>query len=123
MSVINFRSVLVDREVDRLFAENPPKYGRLCRNPATGGDYVGILDPTKEQKELARQPLLAREWFAFNGPADAQPLPINYDERERLKWQGSLLAHIVAWYARSLEGRGYNVNEHATTVRNELARA
>ena len=65
----------------------------------------------KRQKDEACCALLAREWFKFNGPADAQPFPISYDEREALKGTG-LLPHIVAWYARSLEGRDYDWDEH-----------
>jgi len=111
MTVVDFDSKRVDREVERLFEEHPPIYGELCRNPVTGGTYVGILDPTELQKELARQPLMARERFKAMGPSDAQPLPISYDEREALKGSG-LFPHIVAWYARSLEGRAYNMDEH-----------
>src|SRR4051812_44211984 len=104
MTDLKIQSEMVEREVKRVFKENPPVYRRLCRNPVTGATYVGILDPTKIQKEQARRPLLAREWFKLNGPADAQPLPISYDEREALKGT-DLLRHIIAWYARSLEGR------------------
>ena len=49
--------------------------------------------------------------FAFNGPADAQPFPVSYEQREALKGRG-LLLRIVAWYARSLEGREYDLKEH-----------
>ena len=115
MTVMNFHSELVDREVERLFKESAPVYNQLCRNPVTGGTYIGGLDPTKIQKEQARRPLLTREWFKLNGPADAQPFPVSYDEREALKGTG-LLFHILAWYARSLEGRKYNVIEHPTFV-------
>src|SRR5258708_1779990 len=102
---------LVDRKVERLFTESPPLYNQLCRNPVTGGTYVGGIDPTNVQKDLARRPLLAREWFRINGPADVQPLPVSYDEREALRGT-NLLRHILKWYARSLEGRRYNFNEH-----------
>ena len=47
----------------------------------------------------------------INGPADAQPLPLSYDEREDMKG-GGLLDYILALYARSLEGRDYDVKEH-----------
>jgi hypothetical protein len=52
----------------------------------------------------------ARKWFADNGPPDLQPLPLGYDERERLKHGGA--DHILAWYARSLDGRDYDVHAH-----------
>ena len=57
-----------------------------------------------------RRALAAREWFADNGPLDLQPLPLGYDERERLKRGGAV--HILAWYARSLDSRNYDVLEH-----------
>jgi hypothetical protein len=52
----------------------------------------------------------ARAWFAENGPPDIQPLPLGYAEREGLKGGGA--PHILAWYARSLACRKYNVLEH-----------
>lgn len=51
-----------------------------------------------------------REWFAKNGPPDLQPLPLGYDERERLK--DGTARHILAWYARSLAGLKYHFGEH-----------
>jgi hypothetical protein len=47
-----------------------------------------------------RRARMAREHFASNGPPDAQPLPLGYAERERMKIGG--LSTIVALYARSL---------------------
>ena len=52
----------------------------------------------------------ARTWFADNGPPDLQPLPLGYNERERLKHGGA--DHILAWYARSLDGQDYDVYAH-----------
>jgi hypothetical protein len=52
----------------------------------------------------------ARKWFAENGPPDLQPLPLGYNERERLKHGGA--DHILAWYARSLDCRNYDVRKH-----------
>jgi hypothetical protein len=52
----------------------------------------------------------ARKWFADNGPPDLQPLPLGYNERERLKHGGA--DHILAWYARSLDGLDYDVSAH-----------
>ena len=57
----------------------------------------------------------ARKWHADNAPADMQPLPLGYSEREALKdgrpW------HILAWYARSLAERHYDVLEHPSFQR------
>jgi hypothetical protein len=57
-----------------------------------------------------RPALAARRWFAENGPPDLQPLPLGYRERERLKHGGA--DHILAWYARSLDGANYDVVMH-----------
>ncbi len=63
-----------------------------------------------EPEGLELQAQLAREHFAANGPPDAPPLPLSYDEREDLKAGG--LSTIVAWYARSWEARRYNPQGH-----------
>ncbi len=64
-----------------------------------------------EPKGLERQATLAREHFALNGPPDAPPLPIGYDEREQTKRQGSL-AKLVGLYARSLAHQKYDLQKH-----------
>ena len=98
--VINFSLESVDREVERLFREHPPVYGKLCVNPVHGGLYVGGIDPIQPQKEAARRRLLAREWFRLHGPADAQPLPVSDGERSKMKARCTLFHYIVALYAR-----------------------
>ena len=57
-----------------------------------------------------RRARAARKWFAEHGPPDVQPLPLGYDEREALKHGG--VDHILAWYARSLDRRNYDVVMH-----------
>jgi hypothetical protein len=57
-----------------------------------------------------RRAIAARNWFERNGPPDARPLPLGYDEREALKHGG--VDHIVAWYATSLACRDYAVEKH-----------
>lgn len=69
-----------------------------------------IVDLVAKEKGLGPYGQRAREWFAKHGPPDAPPLPLCYNEREKLKRGG--LCHIVAWYARSLEDRDYNLSEH-----------
>ena len=59
-----------------------------------------------------RRLLAARRWFAKNGPPDAPPLPLSYQEREDLKCGGSGFERMVAYYAGSLEGMGYAVEVH-----------
>jgi hypothetical protein len=64
-------------------------------------------------KHFSRRKLLdARRWFGVNGPPDAPPLPLSYDEREDLKRGGSGLERMVAYYARSLESQDYAVEVH-----------
>jgi hypothetical protein len=55
--------------------------------------------------------LAAREWFALHGPADLQPLPLGYSERERCQGRSGA-HHILKWYTRSLAGLDYNVELH-----------
>jgi hypothetical protein len=111
MDAINLSETLIGREVERLFNESPAQYGDRCTNPVTGSGYIHGADPVAPQKEAAYRALLAREWFAFNGPADAPPLPINARDREDWKRTGRLLDYILALYARSLGDR-YDVIEH-----------
>ena len=102
----------LETEVDRLFNEAPDRNDPWERtNPLTGGRWVPRLDPIGPQKKAARRALRARMWFAENGPPDAPPLPLSYDERETLKAEGGL-ARIVGWYARSLAALEYDVDEH-----------
>jgi hypothetical protein len=52
----------------------------------------------------------ACRWFAEHGPADLQPLPLGYAEREKLK-DGSV-RHILAHYARSLADQNFDFDAH-----------
>jgi hypothetical protein len=112
MGPVKLSETLVGREVERLFSETPVRHGKTCENPVTGGRFVYGLEPIEPQKEVARRALLAREWFALNGPADAPQLPITYEDRECLKWRtGRPLDYVVAQFAGSL-GPQYDVTEH-----------
>jgi hypothetical protein len=71
---------------------------------------ISAVDLNTRQKRLGRRALAARKWFDLYGPPEARPLPLGYDEREALKRGG--LPTIVALYARSLEGRDYDLEEH-----------
>ncbi len=112
MNKISVADYGIERLVDELFGT--ARYGENCRNPVTGAGYIHGVDPITRQKESARRALFAREWFAINGPADAQPLPLWCDEGKRLKRGCALLRYIVRLYARSLDGRNYDVKEHPT---------
>lgn len=110
MYTTNQSSQNVDEQVERLFKEHPPLPRKGCTNPVTGTSYLGGDDPVEPQKRDARAALLARAHFALNGPADAPPLPLSHAAREDLKIGG--LPHLLAWYARSWEGRDYDLVEH-----------
>ena len=97
-------------EVQALFDRETARKGDYCWWPIVGGGYIYGEDPIDEVFELLVRALLARDWFTRNGPPDAAPLPISYDEREAMK-NGSL-SHIVAWYARSLAHLNYDVEQH-----------
>jgi hypothetical protein len=69
---------------------------------------ISVVD--LQHNPRGRRARMAREHFAANGPPDAQPLPLGYAERERMKIGG--LSTIVALYARSLACEGYNLEKH-----------
>ena len=69
---------------------------------------ISVVDQSCSPR--GRRARFARKWFAGNGPPDIQPLPLGYGEREALKGGG--VPHILAWYARSLDCRNYDVLEH-----------
>jgi hypothetical protein len=100
---------LIEREVDRLFARLNATHGECCINPVTRGGFVWGLDPIAEQREYATIALLAREWFAVNGPSDAPPLPL-YDVDSYRNARG--LKGVVGFYARSLSRQKYDVCKH-----------
>ena len=102
---------LIKREVDRLFAEVNAKPFGCCRNPITAGGFVKGLDPIATQKRDATVALLAREWFAVNGPRDAPPLPLSHADVEDYR-NARGLAGIVGFFARSLSRQEYDVCKH-----------
>jgi hypothetical protein len=95
--------------VDHVFNTAPDRHDTMRYNSFTSGGWTRF-DRIKPQKEAAVRAVLAQRWFAKNGPADLQPLPLGYDERESLKSGGA--PHILAWYARSLDNLDYDVVEH-----------
>jgi hypothetical protein len=102
---------LIKREVDRLFAELNGTRGKSCVNPITAGGFDWGIDPIATQKKEATIALLAREWFAVDGPRDAPLLPLNIHDRDRFRGSGGLTA-LVGFYARSLYRQGYDVYNH-----------
>jgi hypothetical protein len=110
MATTNFKSP-VERQVDRLFSKIKASHGECCINPITAGGFVKGLDPIATQKKDAIVALLAREWFAVNGPPDAPLLPLNVHDRDRFRGSGGLTA-LVGFYARSLSRQRYDVCNH-----------
>ena len=111
----NFKNLL-EKEVDRLFAEIEAKRGESCRNPIIGGGFIWGVDPIAPQKDEACRALLAREWFAVNGPTGAPPLPLSDEEIEDYR-KARGLRGVIGFYARSLsretDGRqSFEVNNH-----------
>jgi len=102
---------LIKREVERLFGGIKATRGECCVNPITGEKFVMGLDPIATQKKKAIAALLAREWFAVNGPPDAPLLPLNVHDRDRFRGSGGLTA-LVGFYARSLSRQRYDVCNH-----------
>jgi hypothetical protein len=116
MAEIQMAEDRVDRLVEDLFAKNPGQHGQQCENPITGGRYVSGLDPIEPQKRMARDALLACEWFAIVGPKDMQPLPISDEEIEDLKyaWDSKHPARsfILSCFGDSLRANDHNFKSH-----------
>jgi len=136
MTIANSAEYRIARLVDQLFSTG--RYGEPFINPVTGFGFMYGDDPIEPQKEAARRALglifslvkegnvhgcaqlLAREWFAINGPADAQPLPISdYDIEDRKYGWGSGLPAInkafhfvVSHYAASLQANDWDIKLH-----------
>jgi hypothetical protein len=63
-------------------------------------------------KLLVRHARACRAWFARHGPCWAQPLPLHQLERINFFISDSLPLHLVALYARSLQGRDFDYLTH-----------
>ncbi len=98
------------REAKQLFATAPDRLDKVRTNPVTGYRWLNGADPIGEQIRAAARTLMARDQFVDMAPANAPPLPLSYPEREKLKIGG--VPHIVAWFARSLEGHDYDLGVH-----------
>jgi|SRR6185312_1966601 hypothetical protein len=74
-------------------------------------DFADCSDPTK-LIEAAVRAVLARRWYAVNGPQDPdlQPLPLGWSERRDIPRCG--VGTIRAWFARSLAHLDYDVTQH-----------
>jgi hypothetical protein len=105
------KNLMISKQVNRLFKEISTEPGALCWNPVTGARFAGDLDPIAPQKRIARNALMAREWFARKGPPELQPLPLHCDDIQRMKCGGGF-RHMFGYYAQSLCCLGYDVEKH-----------
>jgi hypothetical protein len=112
MNPIDLTKSRIAREVERRFAETPPRPCGYGFNPVTCEEYLIEGDAVEQQKELARNALMARVQFDLVRPPDAPRLPLGYVERERLKETKGLFGNLLSWYARSLESRHYIIAQH-----------
>jgi hypothetical protein len=102
---------LIGREVERLFSEISRQRGSLRMSPVTGVSFVYAVEPIKPQKVHAYRALLAQAWFALNGPADAQPLPVDQTDWSTLKYSRGPVYFFTTQFARSMEPK-YDIKEH-----------
>jgi hypothetical protein len=82
------------------------------------------LDPIRPHKERAIRALVAQLWFAAQKPPDASDLPLNYGDREKVRWQGGGLSYLVGAFACSLHCRDFRIEGHpdfATFARGVMA--
>jgi hypothetical protein len=87
----------------------------MAPEPSHGWRWVRGVDPVGPQKRVACRALVAREWFAWDNPG-MLPLPLSYEERERIKIRGGV-DYIVSVYARSLAVRDYDRSGHPSFER------
>jgi hypothetical protein len=81
----------------------------LARNPVTGGNWVPGQDDQVTQVKVASNALHARTTRRLELPPEYPRLPLNYDERERLKG-GDPLAYLVALFGRSLAYQDFTLD-------------
>ncbi len=93
----------LENKVDQLFAALNAQHGDCCRNPVTGEDFVWGIDPIGPQKTEAVRALRAREWFAVNGPTNAPPLPLSYEEIDDYRQARGLQPSLASTLDRSPE--------------------
>jgi hypothetical protein len=103
----------IEEFVDQLYNEIGAKHGEWCLDPVIGGGFVWGIDPIAVQKKAAVTALLARDWFAVNGPPDAPPLPLSHNDVEDYRMARGLTG-LVGFYARSLAKLSHDVLRHPT---------
>jgi hypothetical protein len=107
---------LIKEKIDALFLKVRLQPDGPCENPVTGGSFMkGETgeDSIAHQKHVAELALLAQEWFAVHGPANAPLLPLIPWDWDRMRY-GSTdgLQTLIGFYARSLSFRDWKVHSH-----------
>jgi hypothetical protein len=99
-----------ERHVDELLSIH--KRGRILVASPFFRERSVPVDDIPKLKLLVRNALRARAWFARQGPAWAQPLPLSEDEHENIMCSGFFHRHLVGYYSYSLQGRDFHYLEH-----------
>jgi hypothetical protein len=82
----------------------------IVRTPIFDGPLA--IDELPKLKRRVRNALRARAWFSRQGPAWAQPLPLNEDERENILCSSYFQRHLVMFYSYSLDANDYDYLHH-----------
>jgi hypothetical protein len=101
-------------EAEALLKTGKYRRGALRTNPITDCAFVHGIDRIDRQIREAAKALWARAWFAELNPG-LPALPLCYSDREKMKRAHPFdMAHLVSWFARSLEAHRYNFDTHST---------
>ena len=90
----------------KLVREGISAESELARNPVTGGNWVPSMDDQASQVRAASNALHARTTRRLELPPECPTLPLNYEQRERLKGDDPL-AYLIALFARSLASHDF----------------
>jgi hypothetical protein len=96
--------------VTRVYKTGPDE---IEDNPvADWADFAECSDSTEKLIEAAVRAVLARRWYAVNGPQDPdlQPLPLGWSERRDIR--RCAVDSIRAWFARSVAHLDYDITQH-----------
>jgi hypothetical protein len=99
-----------EEHVDRLAAAH--KRGRIVVSSPICTQLAVVIADIPKLKRLVRAALRARAWFCRQGPAWAQPLPLNEIEREKLYCSGYFHQHLLGCYSESLQARDFDYLNH-----------
>jgi hypothetical protein len=109
-------TTVIRTKVDAEFQNVLSQPDGWCENPITGGRFLkgGTgEDSIAHQKREAEKALLAQEWFALDGPANAPALPVTQMGWEDMRHDHECgLNPLIGFYSRSLSFRDWQVHNH-----------